>query len=152
MPQTTGAISWSDCKIQISNDIFVAHDVDVSGFSNSVKVSGGERATAEFFTVYGDTPIVTKGKRSALEITVQVVYTEGVAEAYEVVRALYESGGLLSIKWSPKGGSTGKFSYLTSPGYITKPPYPGGASDSADALSFEISLKATLITKSVVTP
>jgi len=151
MAQTTGALSWSDVHIQLSNDNFSANDVDIDGWSNSVKVSSGERAVSEFFTSDGDTPIVTYGKRSALEITVQIVYTEGATEAFEVCRAAYEAATKIYLKWSPKGGSPTNFSYLTTGGgYLTKPPYPQGAADSADALSFELVLKCPKITKSVL--
>jgi hypothetical protein len=120
--------------------------------ANSVKVDGGERAVSEFFTLTGDTPVLTKGKRSSLEITLMGLYTEITSELYLLGTAAYEAGSALYIRWSPKGGGVGDFMYTSSLGISTKPLYPAGAADSADAVPTEITLKVASIAKSVVAP
>jgi hypothetical protein len=123
---------------------------DVSGLANSVKVDGGERAVSEFFTLNGDTPVLTKGKRSSLEVTLMGLYTEVASELYDLATAAYEAGSALYIRWSPKGGASTNFRYTSSVGIVTKPVYPAGAADSADAVATEITLKVASITKSAV--
>jgi len=149
MAQTTNALSWADCKIELSANGTAW--TDVSGFANSVSVDGGERATGEFFTDDGDTPIVTSGKRGTLEVTVKAVYTEAGSDPYAMAIAAYEGNTPLYIRWSPKGGASTNFQFTTGLGHVLKPVYPQGAADSPDAIAIEVAIKTTSITKSVVT-
>ena len=142
MAQTTGGFSWANCVVSLSAN--GSAWTDVSGFTNSVKVSGGERAVSEFFTVDGDTPILTRGKRSALEITLAAVYTELGTDPYAMATTAYEGGSLLYIKWVPKVGG---FTFTSGGGYCTKPLYPSGAADSSDALPVEVTIKVATVTK-----
>lgn len=146
MAQTTNALSWANCSIKLSVDGVTW--VDVSGFANSVGVDGGERATAEFFTVGGDTPIVTAGKRGFLGVTVKAVYTEAGSDAYAMGMAAYENNSPLYLQWCPKGSGLGAFVFTTSIGRVTKPTYPQGAADSAEAIQFELGISCGSITKS----
>ena len=151
MAQTTNAMSWANCKIELSDDDGGSW-IDISGFSNSLSVDGGERQVGEFFTCDGDTPIVTYGKRNMLTITIQVVYTEGAAdEPYIMAATADEGNNPLLVKWSPKGGSAGNFEFESSDAYVTSPVYPQGAADSPDAIALEISLSCGGITRATVT-
>ena len=123
---------------------------DISGFANEVTVSGGDRATGEAFTFDGDTPIVTAGKRSALDVTVKAVYTEGVAEPQEMIRAAYEAGSVVNVQWMPKGNTQNNFRYATHGGYVTSHAYPSGSASSADAVPLTFTIKVETITKSAV--
>lgn len=147
MPQTTSAISFKDCKIEFSSN--GSSWTDASGFSNKVEVGGGERAFGEFFTALGDTPILTIGKRSTFEITMNAVYTEGGAEPSEMVRAAYENASAFYVRWSPKGGTTGNFVFTSGVGYVLSPTYPGGDASTPDVVVIEFTLRTLSITKSV---
>ena len=147
MPQTTGALSWIDAVIEISFEGTTFYDM--SGNNNSLKVDGGERAIAEFFTSLGDTPILTKGKRSKLEVTLAGVYTEITNELFDRVTGVYEAGTPFYIRWAAKTHGTGVFVFTTSAGVVTKPVYPQGAADSADAIQIEVTISVASITKSV---
>lgn len=148
MAQATGAVSFRNCKIEISNNGTVW--TNVSGWANSISIEGGERMVGEFFTLDGDTPILTPGKRGAFDLTTKIVYTEGVSDPYETFRTTYEGGTAMYIRWSPKGGTTGQFQFTTDAGIIITPAYPSGAADSPDAIAFEFKVKCLSITKSVV--
>ena len=150
MTQTLNSMSWANCKIELSDDAGVNWR-DISGFSNSVSVDGGERATAEFFTADGGTPIITAGKRSAIEVGVKAVYTEDATFApFIMAQTAYDNHTLLQLRWSPKGGSIGQFRFTTAQGYCTKPVLPTGAADSSDAIPVELTLKVASITKSTI--
>lgn len=150
MAQTTGSLSWANSKIEISKDAGTTW-VDISGFTNSIAVDGGERATSEFFTATGDIPIVTAGKRGLLEITAKCVYTEDATNApFIIVHEASEAQTALMIRWSPKGGAVGNFRFTSSAGQVTKPVYPQGAADSADAIPVEFTIKCGSITKTTI--
>lgn len=152
MAQTTASLSWANCKIELSDDAGVSW-VDISGFTNSIAVDGGERATSEFFTAAGDIPIVTAGKRGLIEVTAKCVYTEDASNApFIMVHEASEGQTPLQIRWSPKGGATGNFRFTSSAGQCVKPVYPQGAADSADAIPVEFTIKCGSITKSTITP
>jgi len=148
MAQTSNALSWASCKIELSAN--GSAWTDVSGFSNSVSVDGGERGVGEFFTADGDTPILTAGKRSSLEVTVKAVYTEAGSDPYAMATAAYEGNSALYVRWSPKGGVSTNFQFTTARGHVLKPVYPQGAADSPDAIAIEVTIKTASITKSAV--
>ena len=148
MAQTSNALSWANCKIELGTNGIAW--TDVSGFANSVSVDGGERGIGEFFTADGDTPILTSGKRSSLEVTVKAVYTEGGSDPYALAIAAYEANSPLYVRWSPKGGVSTNFQFTTALGHVLKPVYPQGAADSPDAIAIEVAVKTASIAKSVV--
>lgn len=147
MAQTTGAMSFRNAKIEISTNGTTW--TDISGFANEISLSGGDRQLGEAFTFDGDTPIIVVGKRSTLDVTVKALYTEGSNDPFEIVRAAYEGGTNLYVRWSPKGGSTGAFIYTSDAGYVQNAPYPVGSASSADAVLLEFTVKTPRITKSV---
>ena len=147
MAQTTNQVTMVNCKIEGSTDGAVW--TDISGFGNSVTFDGGERATEETDTFSGDTPIITAGKRGGLTVTARVVYTEGVSDPVEVVRAAYENLTPYYLRWSPKGGTTGQFQYTTTVGIVKNPVYPAGEANSAAPIMAEIVLAVAKITKAV---
>lgn len=151
MTQTVNSMSWANCKIELSDDAGVNWR-DVSGFSNSITVDGGERATSEFFTAEGDTPIVTAGKRASYEITLKAVYTEDASNAPFIMglTAYSSVNNRLLIRWSPKGGAIGTYRYTSSEAMVNSPVFPTGAADSSDAIPVELKLKCLSITKATV--
>lgn len=148
MAQTTSAISFKNCKVEISTN--GTSWTDISGVATGVEVGGGDRQTGEAYTYDGDTAIITTGKREPLEITVKTVYTEGTSEAYETVRAAYEAGTSLYIRWSPRGGSAGNFQFATDAGVVTGAVYPVGEAGSGDPVVVGFTVKTPKVTKSVV--
>jgi hypothetical protein len=150
MAQTENAISFVDADVDISEDGAVW--VPISGFTNSVAVEGGDRATSEFFTLDGDTPIVTKGKRGLINVTISALYTEVADEPYDVVSGVVEANGNLYVRWAPKGNTNGNNRFTTSKGIIVSPVFPTGAADSADAVPLEFTVRVGAITKAVIAP
>lgn len=148
MAQTTGAMSFRDCKIEISTNGSVWDDV--SGFANTVTISGGDRLTAESFTADGEYPIVTTSKRSSIDVSMRCLYTEGGSDPYEVLRAAYENGTDLYLRWSPAGGTSGDFQFTTPAGIVMSPMYPTGDAGVPDAIAIEVTIKVPVVTKSVV--
>lgn len=123
---------------------------NVTSLANSISVDGGERMTEDLFVFGADVAEVLAGPREPLEVTLRVVYTEGTNEAWETIRQQYESGGPLYIRWSPLGGTTGKFQFTTDAGVITSFGYPAGESGSANPVLCEVTIRTPKITKSVV--
>lgn len=148
MAQTTGGISFKDCKVETSPDNSVW--TDRSGFASTVNVDGGERATGVKYTFDGDTAILRSAKRGPLTITVPVVYTEGASDPIEVIRAIYEAGSDFYVRWSPKGGASSEFLYTTDAGVVKQPMLPGGEAESADIAMVDFVLETPKVTKSAV--
>jgi hypothetical protein len=150
MAQTQNALSFVDAVIEISID-GVAW-TNVSGFTNSLGVDGGDRAVSEFFTLDGDTPILTKGKRSMLDVAIAALYTEVDDEPYDIVSGVVAANGNLYVRWAPKGSGSGNLRYTTSKGIIISPVYPAGAADSADAIPLDFTVRVGSITKAAIAP
>lgn len=147
MAQTTDAISMANAKVEVSTD--GSTYTDISGFAAQVEVSGGDRQAGDSYTYDGDTAIITIGKREPIDITVNVVYTEGSSDPFEAVRAQYEAGSDLYVRWSPKGGSTGDKQY-TANGPVTSFAYPAGEAGSGDAVLCQFTVHVASISVSAV--
>jgi len=144
MAQTEGGMSWIAAEVHV-NALGTGNAwTDITGQGASVAVSGGERATGEQHTMDGDTPIVKAGRRGSLDLTVRFVYTEEAAEAFEVVRAIYEAeGGDMYVQYTPKGG----YWFKTGHGICTSLLYPGGVAGEGTVLMSEFVVKCAAITK-----
>jgi len=148
MAQTTGGISFVNCKVEFS--VNGSSWTDVSGFASTVDVAGGVRATGEAYTFDGLNAIVRRGKAESYEITIESIYTEGAGEAYALTKAAYENGSDLYVRWSPKGGTSGNKMFTSSVGIVTDPPYPKGEAGSGDPVLIVTKIKCTTITESTV--
>lgn len=147
MAQTTGAMSFAVHEVGISAN--GSAWTDISGYSASVAVDGGDRMTGEDYTGEGDTAILTYGKREPLEITVKVVFTDGVSDPAETVRAAYEGNTAMYVRYSPQG-QIGDFLYTSSEGRVINHTYPQGEAGSADPVMLEFTVRCATLTKSVL--
>lgn len=142
------AYTMKNCKVEISTN--GTSWTDITSTANSISVDGGERMAEDLFVFGADTAEILSGPREPLEVTLRVVYTEGASDAWETIRQQYESGGSLYIRWSPLGGTTGKFQYTTDAGVVTSFGYPVGESGGADPVLCEVTIRTPKVTKSVV--
>ena len=159
MAQTTAAIDRSNFDVYIS--INGTDWTEIEGQAVSVTVSDGDQLIGEQITGEGEVPIVTgANKMGARTITVTCVYTEGVAEAFEIVYARY-SGATKTVwvKWAPSGGmvtvaGNNVFSTSTAAGTLQAAPIinctlPDMDASSADPAIFEFSVRAADILEGV---
>lgn len=140
-------ISFKDVVIELSTDGAVWQDA--SGEANQVQVSGGDRAVAEFFSPNSDTPQLTFGKRAAIDIAVNAIYTEIANEPFEMANDSYENNTDLYVRWKPKGTGAGKYQYTSGAGRQLTPVYPGGDASSADPVPLTINVKVATVSKAV---
>lgn len=148
MAQTTGAMSSRAAVLELSTNGSVW--TDHSGLATNVEDTTQTRISGEAYTFDGDTAIIKAGKREPAEIKVSVVYTEGAAEATEVVRAAFEGATDLYLRWAPKGATTGNFRYTTSAGIVIEYNYPPIEAESGDPILTEFTLRAASVTKAVI--
>ena len=149
MAQTTRAMSGRSAYIAWSTGGTTF--TDISGWSNSVNVDGGERNTGSAFTADTDTPIVLRGKREPLGVTVRALYTEVSTDPYKRFETAYEGASDFYIRWAPAGNTSGNMQYTTSAGTIKSPPYQA-VEDVGDgeALVVEMELECASITEAVI--
>jgi len=142
-------ISFRDAKIEFSTDGTTW--VDASGVTNRVDISGGGRSVSEFFAPNSDTPILTTGKRAALELTLNVAFENpGSGSVWEMVLNAYEGNGAFWVRWSPAGGNSGDERFVADPGIVTSPVYPPGDASSADMVVMDFTVKTPKITREQV--
>jgi len=148
MAQTTNGFSFTDCKVEYSTN--GSDYTDLSGTASVVEGGDQPRISGEGYTFDGDTALVTYGKREPMELTFGYVHTEGTAEAWELLRPLFEGGSTCYFRWSPKGGNTDDFQYTTDAGQIIRFPYPVGDASSGDPVMGNVVFKTPKVTKSAV--
>ena len=146
MAQTTTAVSGAAATVSI----FVsAAYVDISGSSQSVDAVTASVVNGSAYTFDGGYALITMGKYEPVEVTVNILYTETAAEAFQSVRALFEAKTATKLKWLPLGAATGADQYETmATGYITPLDYPPVDASSAGPVmvSFTITAPGILYT------
>jgi hypothetical protein len=150
MAQTTDGMSFAAHYLAFSKD--GSSWTNVSGFSNSVNVTGGERVIGYGFTADGDTPIQKAGKRQGLTVTTRIVYTETADEAYDMAKDQYEltGGGAFYVRWSPGGGDAADLGFTTAAGLVKNPPYPAGTVESGEPIFCEVVMECPSIAESTI--
>lgn len=123
---------------------------NITNAAVAIEVDGGDRQTGDVYVYGQDTAVIASGKREPIDVTVKALYTEGTTDVFETVRAVYESGGNLYVRWSPLGGTTGQFQFSTDAGYVTSFVYPAGEAGSADVILAEFTVRTPKVTKSVI--
>ncbi len=147
--QTVGAISAKNAKIEAGIGSTPTW-TDISGEANSIDTPTQVRQTGDTFTGGSDTAIVTSGKREPIDLVCNFVYTEITGEAFELIRAEFEAGNTVQLRWSPKGGNTGNFQFTAAAGTISAFNFPGLDMASANAIPGSMTLRTPKITKAVV--
>lgn len=148
MAQTTGGTSAKASVVEFSTN--GSSWTDMSGFSNKVDISGGDREAGETLTFDGDTPIVTRGKRKATKVSAQIVYTEGASDIQEVARAAHQNGTDLYLRWTVKAATTGNFRYTTSAGVVTAAVFPSVDTGDAKAVMAKVEILVSEVTKAAI--
>jgi hypothetical protein len=136
MSQSAFVYPFTNVKHEISADGTTWQDT--SGYSNSITVDGGERATDKTPTFDGAKHLVTQGKIDTYKVTARILYTEGAADPTRVVAAAFEAGTPIYQRWSPLGGASGQMRYTTTAGVVKKKPIASGEAASAKAILVEI--------------
>lgn len=147
MAQTTSVYSMTDGVIEFSTN--GSSWTDISGSMNGVEAPEQTRMSGEDYTVSGDKAIVTSGKLEPAEVAAKIVYSETAGEAFEVIRAAWETPGQkVYLRWG-RGGS-GSYRYTTDAGVLTSFTYPPLSAPDAKPKVLGIKVKTPGITKSVV--
>ena len=144
MAQTTGAVSGAAATVSI---YVSAAYVDISGSSQSIDVVTASVVTGDAYTFDGNYGIITVGKYEPVEVTVNILYTETAAEAFQSVRALFEARTATQLKWLPLGAAGGADQYETKTvGYIVSMDYPPIDASSAGPVMVSFTIRAPGIT------
>lgn len=149
MAQTTSGISFVDAQVEYSTD-GVAF-ADISGFANTVDVSGNERSAGELYTADGDNAILTFGKLAPVDIAYNCAFTEGATDPFERLRGYHQTadGAQVVFRFSPAGGGGTGFIAFTGTGKITEAPWVSGDAGSPDPLAFSTTVRTASILKGV---
>ena len=145
MAQTTEGMSWIAAEVFVNAIGVDTAWTNITGQGASIAISGGDRATGEQNTMDGDLPIVKSGKRSSRDLTCRFVYTESATEAFEVIRAIYETaGGLIYVQY--RAQPLGHW-FKTGAGICTNLMLPGGDAGAGDVVMSEFVVKCAQIAK-----
>lgn len=123
---------------------------DITGQSAGVAVTGGDRDVADNHTGDTDTPFVTGGHKSSLEVTARMVYVENAV--YDNLLTAYQEvcDGCAEIRWVPLGNTAGKYRFTLASGIVTQAPIPVGDFGSPDAVFVQLTIKGNKLDKDEV--
>jgi hypothetical protein len=150
MAQTTNAITQQCGQLDYSAD--GAAWTDISGVTQSITAFTQTRNSGEAYTFEGDTAIIGFGKRTPMDITVNIVYSETDAEAYEVIRTRFETdcGAAVYLRWSPGGGDAGDEQITSGAGQVTSWDYPMADATGGDPITCSFTVRVPGVTTSIV--
>lgn len=147
MPQTTNAVPQACARIDIATDDPCATWVNVSGSANSIQNTTQTKMVADEFTFDGIGPISEAGKLEAFDITVRIVFTNVVTEAYRIVRDVFKEAacaGKLCIRWIPSG-AVGGDGFQTNRAPVTSFDWPPVDSSTAGPVMVSFVLHVSTI-------
>lgn len=153
MAQDTGGISFTSAQMEWTDDGGTTYN-DISGFAKTVTVEGGERNSGQYYTADGDTAIVRAGKRVPVTVTYNILYTAGTDDPYDLIRTEHETagGGDVMLRFSPGGGASGDFQYVTDTSNVVLKNItdPQGDVEPGDVIAVDIIVETSALTQSVV--
>lgn len=149
MTQTTNYTNAINAYVAIQTGASTNSFTNISGFSNNVTVSGGDRDSGEEYTHDGGAIILT-GARKPAEVTVRAVFTDPIADPYSLLWNCYTGGSLVNLAWAPSGSSAGKLLFTTVGGKLLKMPMVAAPATDAKPSMFEFSVSANQIDKSTI--
>ena len=118
--------------------------VDISGSTSIVDAPTSSKMIADVKS-YGSTRnIFLAGDEEAIDITVNVIYTETSGEAFQTCAAAYAANDTVQLKWVLVASGN---SYESSPGIIKSIVYPTGDPNSAGPLIAAIVIRTGGITR-----
>lgn len=148
MAQTTGQTTAYDLKLELSTNGTVW--TDASGSANKIEPSGGDREVSETSTFGGYPPIVSQGPKKSIEVKISALYTEVTGESWDVLRAAYEAGTPIYIRYSPKGGTIGSAQFTSGQGVVKTPVWPSADASDSKPMAFECTAVVPGFTKTTV--
>lgn len=148
MAQTTGQTTAYNLKLELSTNGTVW--TDASGSANKIEPSGGDRDVSETSTFGGYPPIVSQGPKKSIEVKISALYTEVTGESWEILRAAYEAGTSIYIRYSPKGGTTGNAQFTSGQGVVKTPVWPSADASDSKPMTFECTTVVPGFTKTTV--
>ena len=148
MASTTGAVVASGLKLELSTNGTTW--TDISGSSNKIDIGGGDRPIETTKLFGGNAPIVTSGAADSIEAKITALYTEVANETWELARAAYEAGSALYVRYSPAGGTTGKFQFASGSGRVKNAVWPSADASDSKPIMFECTVTVPSFTKSTV--
>lgn len=148
MAQTVGQTSFRNAVIEYSTN--GSSWVDMSGVSNKIDPSGGDRQQGEEFTGDADTAVIAIGKREPIKLGVDIVYSEATTDHFVNMETYHQGGTALKIRWAPKGSATGNFRYTTDTGYITSFTPPAGEYGSGDPILVSLEMTAAYYSRAAI--
>lgn len=151
---TTAHMTFRKAAVDVSADNSDWTELDSEGAA--VAVTGYGRTAISEHVFDADVPLDTKpGKRQEGSVAVRFMYTEEAAEAFELVRAIYEAdGGVAYLRYSPSGDSTADaaepFRFSTGKGVMSEFVYPQGEANATELIPGGFTITSNQLTKSVV--
>jgi hypothetical protein len=109
MPKTTDSVAQACAKIEIQPGC-TGTWYDISGETNLATLPKEVLTTGSVAVFDDDTHVISAGKKPPITATFAIVYTENPAEAWELVRAVWQAQGCerpMCVRATPKGGSVG---------------------------------------------
>ena len=142
---------------QVKMDTSATPTTDVSGFSNSVKVSGGNLAVGKNYVMNQKAPILTVGHPDSYEITYTALYNSGSVSGNQFQNLLLwwaaGSGSPCFISWAPNGlstGSSGSDLFTSGSAYVSGPPLVSVDTEDEKQIMIETTLVTATITRTTL--
>ena len=123
---------------------------DISGYATNIDPGEMLRTDGGVFVFAADKGQVTTGKLAIREVALDLLYTEGLSDAFKLIRAAIESDLPYYLRWSPQGGSSGDFLFTSDVGKFLAIGDPTSAADSPDGVIVAATFKTGFVTLTAI--
>lgn len=150
MAQTTDHVPLSHGLVELS--INGSSWTDMSPTFVRLPPTDNARKIDWTWTVDGDTPLLGAGKREGVLWTMDWVYTETDAEAYEMVRNQHEiaDGGPIWFRYSPRGGNAGDERIESAEGRVVNFQFPPIDASAAGVKIVSVTIAVPYTTTTII--
>jgi hypothetical protein len=107
--KTSDAVAQACAKIEIQPGC-TGSWTDIGGEATTITLPKQAITTGSVPVFNDDNHVITTGKKEPITATISAVYTEVAGEAFELVRAIWQTEGCnkaLCVRATPKGGDVG---------------------------------------------
>ena len=109
MPKTSNATAQACAKVEVQPGC-TGSWTDIGGEATIATLPKEVVQTGVAYVFNSDTGVITSGKKTPVTVTIGTLFTNGVTEAFNLVRAVWQTEGcdkVLCVRITPEGGSIG---------------------------------------------
>lgn len=141
-------VSFNDCEVELDLTPASSSYANIDSWSTNLTCDPRAVASSEIYTFTGD-PIVYTGNQTPMNVTIEIVYTEGSTDPFVNLFNLTQ-GVALDARWGPAGAGSGGRAFTTTGGKFLSLGMPQGDAESGAPTVLPVIIRASNISMGTI--